>query len=396
MGGPGSNPFASNRHADVLSEVPSDEAGKLRLVEEVKNRAKGAFQQKDMPSAELLYGKAIEVLNSLPEKREAVLYSNRAMVRLNLNKPEEALEDCKQCLSLDAGNVKAWHRKAESLVRLNEWDEAIAAAQEGVKLDPANASFAKMIEKATADKAKDAEDKARLKSDAQDARVELHNASTAREPVKRPKERTGDADDEDTSMRGYKKTADGRTTSYFHTEISEEAKRLISEQGFGKPQKLDAPAEEAAVEGKGSAWNRAGTYEEKGMMKWVQDQLNARLKDISFDVPTVAGSSIRTTGVEDVKGEANISSSRGKRRFLLDVTCKVLFEVQVEAGRGSGKFVISDFNADEEPEVSVEVSPDTPPAAREVLDAFAKPAGQGLQPLVRSALASFVTDYKQQ
>ena len=44
-------------------------------------------------------------------------------------------------------------------------------------------------------------------------------------------------------MRGYKKTSDGKTTSYFHTEISEEAKRLIEQQGFGKPQKLEAPVE---------------------------------------------------------------------------------------------------------------------------------------------------------
>ena len=48
-------------------------------------------------------------------------------------------------------------------------------------------------------------------------------------------------------MRGYKKTADGKTTSYFHTEISEEAKKLIEAQGFGKPQKLEAPGEESDV-----------------------------------------------------------------------------------------------------------------------------------------------------
>ena len=57
---------------------------------------------------------------------------------------------------------QAWHRKAEALTRLNEWDEAIKAAEEGQKVDPSNVSFGKLIEKATADKAKDAEDKARL------------------------------------------------------------------------------------------------------------------------------------------------------------------------------------------------------------------------------------------
>ena len=42
MGGPSGNPYANNRHADVLNEEPTDETAKLRLCEEVKNRAKGS------------------------------------------------------------------------------------------------------------------------------------------------------------------------------------------------------------------------------------------------------------------------------------------------------------------------------------------------------------------
>jgi len=276
------------------------------------------------------------------------------------------------------------------LTRLNEWDLAIGAAEEGLKLDPSNAAFPKVIEKAKADKAKDVDDKSKLKRDAQDARVELHNASTARQPVKHKIQKEGE--EEDSAMRGYKKTADGKTTSFFHTEITDEAKRLIAEAGFGKPQKLDGPVEEEVT--KGSAWNKSGTYEEKGMLKWVQDQLDTRLKSLRFDVPTGAGGKIFTTGVEDVKGEANISSSRGKRRFLLDLTFKVNFEVEMESGKGSGKFMVTEFNSDEEPEMSMEVGSDTPPALRQVLDAFAKPAGQGLQAMVRKELAALATEYK--
>merc|ERR1719230_1315011 len=129
MAGPSCNPYAGNRHADVLNADPTDEAAKLRLVDEVKNRAKGAFTQKDMPSAELLYGKAISLLEGLPEKREAALYSNRSMVRLNLNKVEEALADANKCLEVDPTFVKAFHRKATALTRLNEFDDAVAAAE---------------------------------------------------------------------------------------------------------------------------------------------------------------------------------------------------------------------------------------------------------------------------
>jgi len=389
MAGPTSNPYSSNRHADVLNEEPTDEAAKIRLCEEVKNRAKGAFVQKDMPSAELLYGKAIDLLATLPGKSEAALYSNRSMVRLNLNKVEGALEDAKKCLEIDPKFVKAHHRKAQALCRLGEWDDAIKAAEEGQLLEPDNKAFREVIEKANADKAKDLEDKARLKSDAQDVRVELHNASTARAPPK-PKENT---EDEAKEFRGYKKTSDGRTTSYFHTEISDEAKKLIEAQGFGKPQKLDTPIEESDAKGGGSKWNQAGTYEEKGMTKWLEERLKQQIVGITFQLPKDGGL-ISTTAVEDLKGDCSISVSRGKRRHLLDVSFNVEYEAKVGDASTTGKLAFSEVSTDDDPEIKNEPASDTPPALKEVLDAFAKPAGQGLQPLVLTEIKKLIEEYK--
>jgi len=389
MSGPTSNPYASNRHADVLGENPTEEGPKLRLCEEVKNRAKGAFQQKDMPSAELLYGKAIDLLATLPGKSEAALYSNRAMVRLNLNKVEGALEDTNKCLEIDSKFVKGYYRKAQALTRLSEWDDAIKAAEEGQKLDPENKTFAELIEKAKADKAKDLEDKAKLKSDAQDVRVELHNASTARAPPKKEKQ-AGDS----TEMRGYKKTADGKTTSYFHTEISDEAKKLIEAQGFGKPQKLDAPVDDKDAKGGGSKWNQAGTYEEKGMTKWLQERLNSGLVGITFELPGKDGS-ISTTKVVELKGDCSISVSRGKRRHLMEVAFDVEYEAKVGESTGKGKLSFSEVSSDgDDPEVKNEPASDTPQAIREVLDAFVKPAGQGLQPMLLSEIRKLIEEYK--
>lgn len=392
MSGPGSNPYANNRHADVLNEEPTEPDAKLRLVEEVKNRAKGAFQQKDMPSAELLYGKAISLLEAFPEKREAALYSNRAMVRLNLSKVEGALEDANKCIELDPKFVKAYHRKSQALCRLNEWDDAIAAAEAGQALDPSNASFTECIDKAQKAKAQDVEDKARLKRDAQDVRVELHNASTARAPpVKKEKV---DAEGEE-QIRGYKKTADGKTTSYFHTDISDEAKALIEAQGFGKPQKLEQAAEPVDVKGGGSQWNQAGTYEEKNMKKWLDEQLAAKLVGISFALPAGNGS-ISTTAVENIKGDASISSSRGKRRYIMEVSFDVLLEGKVGDATGKGKLLFSDVTtvADEQPEIKTETDSSTPPAVREVFDAFVKPGAQGLQPLVVAEVSKLIEEYK--
>jgi len=393
MAGPGANPYAANRHADVINEEPVDEAGKLRLVAEVKNRAKGAFAQKDMPSAELLYGKAISVLESLPDKREAALYSNRSMVRLNMNKVEEALADANKCIEVDPTFVKAFHRKATALTRLSEFDDAVAAAEEGKKLQPDEKSWSELVEKAQKLKEEDAADKVRLKKDAQDVRVELHNASTARAPPKKEAKKEGE---EDAGMRGYKKTADGKTTSFFHTDITDEAKKLIADAGFGKPQKLEGVAAEAVdVKGGGSQWNKAGTYEEKGMTKWIQEQLKAKLTGVAFEIPAGAGGgSISCSSVDNITGDANISVSRGKRRHLMDMSFDVEFEGKVGDSGGKGKLSFSEVSCDDDFEVEMKMNSDVPPAVREVLNAFVKPAGQGLQPLLLKEIKSIIAEYK--
>jgi len=42
----------------------------------------------------------------------------------------------------------------------------------------------------------------------------------------------------------------------------------------------------------------------------------------------------------------------------------------------------------------MEVNGETPQAVREVFDAFVKPAGQGLQPLILKELKNLVEEYK--
>jgi len=393
MAGPTSNPYSGNRHADVLNEEPVDETAKLRLAEEVKNRAKGAFQQKDMPSAELLYGKAIALLDSIPGKSEAPLYSNRSMVRLNLNKVEASLEDAKKCLEIDPTFVKAYHRKAQALIRLNEWDQAIAAAEAGMALDSSNKAFGEIIAKAKEDKEKDVEDKAKLKRDAQDVRVELHNASTSRQSQKPKVEKT--EGEEGGEMRGYKTRADGKKTSFFHTDISDEAKDLIDKAGFGKPLKLDGAVEETEAKGGGSSWNKAGTYEEKGQIKWVKTQLPLALKDVSFSLPQ--GGNVSVTGVVDIAGDASITVARGKRKHLLDLTFAVEYEMKVGDDAGKGKFLFSEVTAndDDDMEVQCEVDNSSAPSLKGVIDAFVKAAGIGLQPAVIDAIKKLILEFKQ-
>merc|ERR1711972_438569 len=180
-------------------------------------------------------------------------------------------------------------------------------------------------------------------------------------------------------------------------DISEEAKELIAKQGFGKPQKIEAPQQEEDAKGGGSKWNQAGTYEEKGMLKWVKEHFSTALVGLTFNLPTGSGGVLRVSNVTDFSGDASISVSRGKRRHLLDMGFKVEFEGTVGEEKGTGTFMVTEVTTgDDEPEVNFEIGKDTAPSMREVFNAFAKPAGQGLMPTVVSTIKKVIDEYKQQ
>ena len=64
-------------------------------------------------------------------------------------------------------------------------------------------------------------------------------------------------------VRGYKKTKDGRTTTFFHRDIDDEAKKLI---GNIAPKKIDPvklKSENDPTKGDGSAWNKGGRMRRK-------------------------------------------------------------------------------------------------------------------------------------
>lgn len=74
--------------------------------------------------------------------------------------PPQPLQDAIRCIEIDPKFVKAHHRKAHALLRRGDWDEAISAAEEGLSLEPGNAEFQELIDKARRDRETDAEDKA--------------------------------------------------------------------------------------------------------------------------------------------------------------------------------------------------------------------------------------------
>jgi hypothetical protein len=90
----------------------------------------------------------------------------------------------------------------------------------------------------------------------------------------------------DLTFKGYKKTSTGKTTTYFHRELSVEEKRLL---GDSTPKRIDSPAPISGGGSSpnpvgGSAWNAAGTYEEKNISEWSQTSLKKKLRDVNHRI----------------------------------------------------------------------------------------------------------------
>eukprot|EP00560_Eucampia_antarctica_P009425 CAMPEP_0197828222 /NCGR_PEP_ID=MMETSP1437-20131217/4853_1 /TAXON_ID=49252 ORGANISM="Eucampia antarctica, Strain CCMP1452" /NCGR_SAMPLE_ID=MMETSP1437 /ASSEMBLY_ACC=CAM_ASM_001096 /LENGTH=553 /DNA_ID=CAMNT_0043429387 /DNA_START=49 /DNA_END=1707 /DNA_ORIENTATION=- len=152
-------------------------------------------------------------------------------------------------------------------------------------------------------------------------------------------------------MRGYKKTSDGRTTSYFSHEQTEEEKKLL---GSIAPQRLDAPKRPDSTDNQdqsssptliqnndinavntnasshlASAWNQAGTWEERDTTEWCREALKSRLLTAASKHSSNIKAIIKE--VEDFTGDASVAVvTRGKKSYVFDFHCKLKYEIRME------------------------------------------------------------------
>eukprot|EP00397_Hematodinium_sp_SG-2012_P031950 GEMP01033974.1.p1 GENE.GEMP01033974.1~~GEMP01033974.1.p1 ORF type:complete len:412 (+),score=95.52 GEMP01033974.1:85-1236(+) len=374
-----------NPHQDVLSaDVGSDEASNLRLLDEIKARAKGAFSSGDMLNCELLYSKALTI------KEEVALYSNRAMVRLKMGRNDGALTDSEAAIKLDSTFIKGHYRKAMALRRLSEFDKALAACDAPeVK---GNKEFSDLVNEIVADKKKADEEKAQLIVEAQDLTVDRPVPEPTRVPLNFPKKADAASkknDEKASELRGYKTREDGKTTSYFHMDITEEAKNLI---GDIRPQKLDAPIETTVDPVTGSAWNQGGTFESKSYKKWATEKLN---KMFPIDV-SIVGKSIRCeVTVPILQHDIEVICNRGKRRLVNDLTFVfewIMRKDNTEFARGKITFE-NDGDGDYTP--FVEVDPKTKADYAQLIDMTMKHAGSSVvQPEILKKIRELDAEFR--
>lgn len=195
-----------------------------------------------------------------------------AAAYLGLNKLQPALESATKAVSIDPSYSKGLYRKGQAHMGLSQFAQAAEAFRAGASLEPESKLWAPLIQKAVK-AAEDGPVAAPKRTTTSTPASTTHSAGiskTSASSATRVRE-TASEGGSGAGMKGYKKTADGRVTTYFHQELSEEAKALI---GDIAPKRLETSASgmedggDALANGvanDASAWNKGGTWESRDM-----------------------------------------------------------------------------------------------------------------------------------
>ncbi|EQC31294.1 hypothetical protein SDRG_10897 [Saprolegnia diclina VS20] len=397
-----------SRHADVLERaVPTAPEELGRLVEEIKRRGNQAFSANILEEAEILYSRAIEI--ALPTMSVHILHSNRSATRLKMGKFDLALEDAEAATTMDASFAKGYFRKGQALVKLKQFYAAIEALTTADNLEANNASVKKALQEAIALQAAagttaplSPKTKTVFNSTTTTTTTTTTTAKPAAAKTVAKSEKVVVDDDEEVDVkgvRGYKKLADGRVTTFFNNELSEADKALIGDIAPQKIQDVKAVTI-AAVEG-GSAWNQGNTFEERDMTKFAHDRVSELVRATAPQPCTLAGAPglLVVKDIKDMSGEASIAVVRGAKRYIFDLLFTVECEWKATNGtetiQGQLKFVdmSSDCGGDYDVEVVV-AERYSHPKGKELHQALSTKASSGLQAALFQQLNVFVKEYQ--
>ncbi|CEG40504.1 hsp90-like protein [Plasmopara halstedii] len=311
-----------------------------------------------------------------------------------MGKVNEALEDADASIALVSTYAKAFFRKAQALVKLGRFKEALAVLDTAKKLEPGNKSTTTLFDKV--------QEMAREQTQIPTApvpkkvvtRVEVPRTSppSAAEPSTTSHSFTDDDVEFSGHFRGYKKLADGRVTTFFNNELTDEAKQLI---GDIAPKRLENPnqVQIKSVDG-GSAWNQGNTFEEKDMTSWAKSKIKEVVSGVS--VPFGNGQDVITSlEVSNLEGDASIAVVRGAKRYIFDFTFTLACTLKQDNTSTAGELRFLDLSSDCDGDYEVEVvvpsryQTESGKALHAALSSSSSPFRKALA----ARLATFVQDY---
>jgi tetratricopeptide (TPR) repeat protein len=423
--------FQNSAHRDVLgAAIPDSDSSRRGLLEELKNRGRSAVGGSAWPDAAMLYEKALEVADALADSatpnERAILCSNLSLVLAKMGKYVEAKTNALRATELDRTYVKAWWRLGQALSSLKEFEGAVEAMEKALMLDPNNKALTKELQKLREEAAKpieiDEKDNG-PKTEPAPPRSEIYkpkptlprkSSSTASEPSTTTATTTAatdkmDIEEEDKHLftksepvRGYK-IVNGKKTSYFHNELTEEAKQLI---GDIAPKKLDpATSAPAPVSGGGdkSSWNHAGTWEERDVTSWAKESLKEFLLKATYTFPDSSpapGAVARVETVKKVEGHASYATVRSKKTYMYEYAVQLEWTLDLpsEPDAVKGKLTFPDIDGSCElgggyDLNNFEISAIEEQSLRPVVDRFVK--NSGLRDSLHQAIDDWVKHFRE-
>jgi hypothetical protein len=113
---------------------------------------------------------------------------------------------------------------------------------------------------------------------------------------------------------------------YFHRKLSEEDQALL---GDIAPKKIDSVESLDSLSNKplstSSAWNQGTTWEERDCTRWAKSTIERLFRD-GYEM-TAKNISIDVLSAEDINGNAQITHSRGKPRYLYELSFQLVISV---------------------------------------------------------------------
>jgi tetratricopeptide (TPR) repeat protein len=411
-------------HNDVLNATPETSAAKSSLVEELKRRGRVSVTTHRYPDAKDLYGKAIEVLSSTETDGAAaskntdlaILHSNRALCFLQMNRPNDSYEDATSATCFDSTYVKGFWRLGQASMALKQTQEAIDAYKTALMLDPSSKALKKEFTNAEKQLVKDKVEAERLEKEKEENAnyipppvakkvqvvkddVPSSSSSSAGGIVKDDKiaiksDLAGGKGEFSKSdhVRGYK-IVNGKKTSFFHHEMTEEEKHLIGDITPKRLEPTQMSDSSATTQDKDvSVWNKAGTWEEKDVTDWAIGSVKGKVLEASYQLPGGSPDPNASVKVIDVSGlisskkaggsaHASVAKVRGKKKYIFEFTICVHWEMTLGSGdKCKGKLTFYDVDGTHEigegydiSEYSVEDGAQAD--ARHLLDRFVRNGG---------------------
>jgi len=343
----GTSPFSHmSAHNDILNANPNSYPEKEALIAEVKFRCKAMVSSKHYGDAEILYGKAIDILVSgdyskqqkeKKDKELSILYSNRSLTRSMTHKYSDAVSDASDAIGCDESYSKGYWRLGAAYAGWQKYQEAIEAYTQGISvLNGADEkTWHKEIDKCKQKaKAKPQPAPRRPVTSSNSKPKTSSTTASASKKVNNVMEEDTNIFTKSDAVRGYK-IIDGKKTSYFHNELTEDAKKLI---GDIAPKRITTTAPEPlpSKQESTSAWNKAGTWEEKDHTNHAQSLLINALSNVEYTISDkdaiaihkeLSGATAKVTKVKDVNGHASIATVRGKRRYVYEFSLTIEFNI---------------------------------------------------------------------